>query len=148
MDQLGLQRMVPGQMGDAFRKKNETVCVVRVIRAVRAVERGPVVEFRPMDKVNRDPFTRLHRPEFRPMPLLSQRQVDVIVQPAGLWKSLANPAVKRSDDAHLVPCPAQRLGQRRDHIGETATLGIGMNFAARQQESHRGRCLARVALTT
>ena len=53
-----------------------------------------------------------------------------------LGKLLANAAIERRDQAHLMPGPRQEFGQRPHHVGQSAGFGVRMDLAAREQNSH------------
>src|SRR5262245_9563660 len=63
VDYLRLPRQVTGQMRHAFGEEDEPVRVVRVIPAALAVESGAVIEFRTIDKVDREPFAGFVDPD-------------------------------------------------------------------------------------
>ena len=127
---------VTGEMRDALGEEDESLRVVLVVAIVLVVEAGAIEEARAVDEVNGQPGAGFERPHLRLHALAAEREVEVVVEPFQVGKFLADAAIERRDEADLVALLPERLGQRADHVGQPAALGVRMRLAAGEQESH------------
>ena len=58
------------------------------------------------------------------------------IESPNLGESLTVPAIKRSNEAHLMSRAGQEFSQRPHHVGESAGFGVGKRLAAREQDFH------------
>ena len=130
----------PGQVSRELRhrlgKKDKARGIVGVIFPALAIKPGAVEKLRLVNEVDREIGLRRQLVDICVNELIAQRQIHHPIDFSQRIKPLVNPFVERRDDPHLMSVGGQCLGHGAHHVRKAARFGVGMNFAAGEQDSH------------
>src|SRR5437867_9976995 len=129
MDQLRFPKQMLREMRYSPGKKNKSRGIIRIIHAIFMVQCRPMKELRLINEIKSETLARLPTPNLALDTGWTKRQIQFHAVRRDFGESLGNVLVERRYQPDLVTSTRKSFAERPDHVGQSTSLGVRVDFA-------------------